>query len=726
MPLPGNGTLSLHGYSRIGDTATTEPKKGMIIRMSPETLDALQDNLQKPNIELQLEDNPGLWIAGKFFSMNSQPENSPHELYLRTSTASKPNAPLKLQANIIGKFVVNRELDQRLQNKLRGSAAAAEKQREERQIQILDEPPIMSKPGAKKAKEAAGTKKTRKTGTTVTTVKSTTTRDRSFSPSLPAEEKNYKVIGDPSTRRRLVHCLAIQPRDTIEVVNMVGGKDCDAATKNELFQILKTCAVRRAEPQSPDSKPKWYLLANAWREVRPFEYDLADAERTRMARECRRNFALLKIPESDPLWEHARFRDPGNSRPGASTAPEPKKGITTREAKQKKAAIGASKKGNDTIIAKDERVQSTRSKAEPPVNAGSGTTVRAVPRKPPGSGYKSKAGSTTPSPSTPEISSVGPSSLPRKPDFLPTQSRTPSGTDRTSAKPRDALPSSNTNEGRANDVASLSFKRKTAMREEQEAEMSDRDRPKPMLKRRKIGETNETQNSRPTYDRIPSLPNKPTTAIGDASPRPASRAIKKEASPFGGSPLPRSPLPPTHSSLPPTRSPLATRKSRQGQSSQPSTRNGSSKPKRRSPIYTSSEDEQDPPPKPAARNSEAASHSANPPPPAKKAGRTSREKEPLSLPDDEAGLRKLYKSKYRPYITLYTKHVSAVDTIERLLAKDDETTDSDIDMDVLDENEMMNLKTDLTTATEELEMIRDAHSKLMRLGKASGKLSDDE
>lgn len=58
MPLPGNGTLSLHGYSRIGDTATTEPKKGMIIRMSPETLDALQDNLQKPNIELQLEDNP--------------------------------------------------------------------------------------------------------------------------------------------------------------------------------------------------------------------------------------------------------------------------------------------------------------------------------------------------------------------------------------------------------------------------------------------------------------------------------------------------------------------------------------------------------------------------------------------------------------------------------------------------------------------------------------------
>lgn len=58
MPLPGQGTLSLHGYSRIGDTTTTEPKTGMIIRMTPETLEALQDSLGQPNLEVEMSDKP--------------------------------------------------------------------------------------------------------------------------------------------------------------------------------------------------------------------------------------------------------------------------------------------------------------------------------------------------------------------------------------------------------------------------------------------------------------------------------------------------------------------------------------------------------------------------------------------------------------------------------------------------------------------------------------------
>ena len=58
MPLPGQGTLSLHGYSRIGDTTTTEPNKGMIIRMTTETLEALQDSLGQANLEVQMSDSP--------------------------------------------------------------------------------------------------------------------------------------------------------------------------------------------------------------------------------------------------------------------------------------------------------------------------------------------------------------------------------------------------------------------------------------------------------------------------------------------------------------------------------------------------------------------------------------------------------------------------------------------------------------------------------------------
>lgn len=58
MPLPSNGTLSLQGYSKPGEneTITAPPKQAMIVRMSAETLDALE-RVPQPQMEVSFEEN---------------------------------------------------------------------------------------------------------------------------------------------------------------------------------------------------------------------------------------------------------------------------------------------------------------------------------------------------------------------------------------------------------------------------------------------------------------------------------------------------------------------------------------------------------------------------------------------------------------------------------------------------------------------------------------------
>lgn len=55
MPLPGNGTLSLQGPSRLGDAQQSKPKQAMLVRMSAETLEALEDH---PKMEFEFGENP--------------------------------------------------------------------------------------------------------------------------------------------------------------------------------------------------------------------------------------------------------------------------------------------------------------------------------------------------------------------------------------------------------------------------------------------------------------------------------------------------------------------------------------------------------------------------------------------------------------------------------------------------------------------------------------------
>lgn len=55
MPLPSNGVFSLQGHSKPGDTQYSKPKQAMMVRMSSETLDALES---QPKLQFEFGDNP--------------------------------------------------------------------------------------------------------------------------------------------------------------------------------------------------------------------------------------------------------------------------------------------------------------------------------------------------------------------------------------------------------------------------------------------------------------------------------------------------------------------------------------------------------------------------------------------------------------------------------------------------------------------------------------------
>lgn len=168
--------------------------------------------------------------------MRPQKESSPHELYLRAASAAKPMAPLKLYANVIGKFMVERQLGEKVTDKVRQQTMVAKQQHLERQAILLDQPPI----------PVSGTKHSkRKIPGSGTVVKKTplsehlrvpSSSSRKVSP-IPQNTPSSKANAD--VRRRLVHCLAMSPRLSEEAVKMVGGAIISTPARDGLLALLE-------------------------------------------------------------------------------------------------------------------------------------------------------------------------------------------------------------------------------------------------------------------------------------------------------------------------------------------------------------------------------------------------------------------------------------------------------------------------------------------------------
>ncbi|KAI0332366.1 hypothetical protein GY45DRAFT_1299387 [Cubamyces sp. BRFM 1775] len=419
MPLPANVPLTLHGQSRPEDPLHTKPKRAMIFRMSAETFEQLEDLQNPPKLQFEFGKTPGLYINDTFFPVTATQDKvtrdkGSHELYLRMASAQKPMAPLKLYANVVGKFVVERQLGEKIEGTIRDRTIEAEKQRTERKAIYLDTPPDTGYTGPKgKTKKDASAP--RRTAVASSSHTASARASRVASP-LPGSSSHANGSTHDPARARLIHCLALKERKTEHVITMCGGKDCSPQTKSQLLSILRDVAELKPVAKNSEPGPQfWKLKLQSWLEVRPYEWPLSSEERLSLSRQARQAYKELKIPEADPIWEHVRYReDPGlgasaRSVAGPSATTAPKKGVLSKGTVKKKAE-GTRKKLPDIIIAKDESVRpvkdasSAKGKArERDVDEGSaaGTPTSATRppiRRLPGSGYKVKASATPPAP----------------------------------------------------------------------------------------------------------------------------------------------------------------------------------------------------------------------------------------------------------------------------------------------------------------------------------------
>ncbi|KAI0355611.1 hypothetical protein OH77DRAFT_1424556 [Trametes cingulata] len=421
MPLPADATLTLQGQPRPGDPLHSKPKQAMLFRMSAETFEQLEDAQNLPKLQFEFGKTPGLYINDTFYPVRHDQENGPHELYLRMASAQKPMAPLKLYANVIGKFMVERQLGEKVEGTVRDRTLEAEKQRTERKAIYLETPPNLSYPGAKgKARKDAPPLRR----PAVASATSSTRASRVASP-LPGSSSHANGSANevPPTKARLIHCLALKPRTTEGVITMCAGRDPTPQMKKELLSLLQAVAEPKpvAKNSDPDAPQFWQLKLESWLDVRPYEWpSLTPEERTSMSRQARTAYKNLKIPESDPVWEHARYREVGSTDagPGSSAKPtagpsasasEPRKGVMAKgTTKKTKTAEGGRKKASDIIIAKDESARPPRDDPsgkgkgrERDLDEGSGagtptSATRPPNRRLPGSGYKVKASVTPP------------------------------------------------------------------------------------------------------------------------------------------------------------------------------------------------------------------------------------------------------------------------------------------------------------------------------------------
>ncbi|KAF7428344.1 hypothetical protein PC9H_007565 [Pleurotus ostreatus] len=365
MPLPANGSLSLQGHSRPGDAVHSKPKQAMLVRMSAETLEALSNFQNQPQMDFEFGDNPGIYIGETFFPMRTRLENVPHDLYLRASSAAKPMAPLKLYANVMGKFTVERDLST-VTSKVRESAADAANQRSQRQLIVLDAPPPEVGAPARKKKQPK-TPMFRNPHKEPIPNKNTlpvpVPAARVASPAPPAPKPPPKVNKESTAamRKRLIHCLAVAERSSEEVVRLVVGSDPDPTSKRDLLSLLEEVADKPTK--NGNKLSKWKLKSESWLDVRPYEWPkLTEAERTSMIHTARKAFTTLGIPNGDPAWDHVRMR-PASSQSVSSNASGP---IAARTASQNGQA-GPSDVSKRSAPSADIIKKKSKSKPEAPL-----------------------------------------------------------------------------------------------------------------------------------------------------------------------------------------------------------------------------------------------------------------------------------------------------------------------------------------------------------------------
>lgn len=161
-------------------------------------------------------------------------ENNPHDLYLRASSAAKPMAPLKLYANITGKFTVERDLI-KVQDMIRSTTLNADDIRKKRGITILDTPPSdLSAPTNKRKKPTTSANSTLFRKPIPQPRPSTSASARAPSPLPPTSPSPLRTA--------IIKALAVKERSLDELVRLApGDNDVEKRKRKVLEQLNQVC-----------------------------------------------------------------------------------------------------------------------------------------------------------------------------------------------------------------------------------------------------------------------------------------------------------------------------------------------------------------------------------------------------------------------------------------------------------------------------------------------------
>ena len=193
---------------------------------------------------------------------------------------------------------------------------------------------------------------------------------------------------------------------------------------------------------SASKDTKWQLKPNVWLEVRPYQYpDYTDNVRTTVARSARTWLSSLKIPESDPAWDHVKFRSNGSSTASSANAQvRAINGTTSAAVKKTKAKPKDIKPtGIDVFKAKSEAIRPSP-QSTPTITKASAPTLSSANTSMNGWNGKSMAMDLDPDREEGEISQSntpprGVNTPPIAASPIPSQSRKPPGSRQMLAPP---------------------------------------------------------------------------------------------------------------------------------------------------------------------------------------------------------------------------------------------------------------------------------------------------
>lgn len=245
MPLPENTTISLQNHTRPEDVLHSKPKQAIFLRLSAETLEALQAS-SAPQVQFtfgkrSVSSNSRCTIAtarsstlqsiqvgDTTFPTHPSPENVVHDIYIRATSARQKNPALKYYAKVVGKFVVQPNRLDEVGGRIGRSRKDAEEQRQQRKIQMIDGPPV-DVLNAVKRKDAKSKKPT-PASTPNRSTPTPSSSNQSSSTSTPSLGSDF--------RSRLIQCLAASPRTTEECVKLLLGRNPNPDTRKGFIKLL--------------------------------------------------------------------------------------------------------------------------------------------------------------------------------------------------------------------------------------------------------------------------------------------------------------------------------------------------------------------------------------------------------------------------------------------------------------------------------------------------------